>query len=459
MRVAVLEAISGGTISNTDAADSLGISMRQVIRLKKKYSVEGAVGLIHGNRGRKPRHALPEGMAEKVVSLYKEPDNAGCNFQHFTESLEENNKIKLSAASVGRILRSAGITGKKKHRRKERAHQPRSRRAQEGELWQIDASKHAWLEDRSAPFTLHAAIDDATGIITGAVFTQNECAAGYAIAMQEGFRRYGLPQALYSDKHTIFRSPNEKLSIEQELNEEEIPLSNFGKAMCELGIIHIKANTPQAKGRVERLWETLQDRLVIELRRSRAPDIDEANALLNGLIERHNKRFAVKPSSVDSAYTEPDKSIDLDSVFSIRELRSIGTGNTVSFGGDVYTLEDPSLASFRCKTIVEIRKTHSGRMLLCHGGRTFALKKTEKAVRAAVPKKKETGQATTRKPAPNHPWRISTVTNRRKDNTKSYAVNTKQENIKVTFSQTSYSDIFSDRWHTVPSPVIRLVGI
>ena len=118
MRVAVLGAISGGTVSNADAADSLGISMRQVIRLKKKYSAEGAVGLIHGNRGRKPRHALPEAMAEKVVSLYKEPDNAGCNFQHFTESLEESNEIKLSAASVGRILRSAGITSKKKHRRK-----------------------------------------------------------------------------------------------------------------------------------------------------------------------------------------------------------------------------------------------------------------------------------------------------------------------------------------------------
>lgn len=145
-----------------------------------------------------------------------------------------------------RILLDSGIK-QTKQRRRSKAHQPRKRKAQTGMLWQIDATPYAWLEDRTPAFALHAAIDDATGIVVWAVFRKTDCREGYSHVMQQGIMKYGVPLGLYSDRHTIFRSPNEKLTLEQELAGEVKPLSNFGKAMAELHIEHIKAVTLKRK--------------------------------------------------------------------------------------------------------------------------------------------------------------------------------------------------------------------
>ena len=402
-RVKVLERILSLSMSNEEGAITLGISLRQLMRLKKKYISEGEAGLIHANTGRKPKHATTEDRYQQVIHLYTEK-YYGSNFCHFSDLLAEHESIILSPSSVGRMLQSVGIKSKKQKRRSGRKHPPRNRRTQAGMLWQTDATKYAWLENRGDIFTLHAAIDDATGIVTGAIFTLNECACGYSVVMIQGIEKYGIPLGLYSDRHTIFRSPNEKQSIEEELNGEEIPLSNFGKAMQELNIEHIKACTPQAKGRIERLWNTLQDRMVVELRIRGITDMAGANKVLPELIAKHNERFSVIPQEEDNAYVALGKDICLNHVFSMRETRKTGGGNTISYKNNTYKPIDAGKYSFDSKTIVEVRETFGGEVFIWHNAQAILLEKTEKYLRQ-VPTKKVTLTRTAHKPSSDHPWR------------------------------------------------------
>ena len=234
-KVLVVEKILGGQITNEEGAAVLGLTKRQVIRLKQRYTKEGAQGLAHKNRGRKPAHALEEAVKDRVVELYT-AKYCGSNNCHLAELLEEHHSLKLSASSVRRILLAKGIK-QAKQRRRRKAHQPRARKPQAGMLWQIDATPYAWLEDRAPAFALHAAIDDATGTVVGAIFCPTECREGYSLVMMQGIKKYGVPLGLYSDRHTIFRSVNEKLTLEQELAGEAKALSNFGKAIDRKSVV------------------------------------------------------------------------------------------------------------------------------------------------------------------------------------------------------------------------------
>ncbi|WP_338551945.1 ISNCY family transposase [Paenibacillus sp. KS-LC4] len=412
-KIHVVQKIGDGHLTNSEGALTLGISVRQIIRLKNKYKAEGESGIAHKNRGRKPIHALKEDIKERAAELYT-AKYQGSNSCHFAELLQEHENMELSRSSVRRILLAKGLK-QAKQRRQTKTHQPRQRRAQAGMLWQIDAASYAWLEEHTPAFSLHAAIDDATGTVVGAVFRPNECREGYSIVMQQGIQKYGIPLSLYSDRHTIFRSPHEKLTVEQELAGETKPLSHFGKAMAELHIEHIKATTPQAKGRVERLWLTLQDRLVIELRLLGITSMEEANVALPRLIAKHNKQFAVAPRSSESAYMKLRDNVQLDHIFTIRELRTLGSGHTLSYAGTVYTFAEPSPQRFDAKSVVEVRQTLSGDVFIWHRGQALQLKKTE---RPEPEQKKKASSAQPRKPANDHPWKTTHDNNITKRNTK-----------------------------------------
>lgn len=414
-KVLVVGKIIDGHMTNNEGAIALGISVRQVIRLKNKYKTEGAQGIAHKNRGRKPVHALSEETIDRAAALY-ESKYHGSNSCHFAELLQEHEDISLSSSSARRILLAKGLK-QAKQRRRTKAHQPRQRRAQAGMLWQIDATPYAWLEEHTPAFALHAAIDDATGIVVGAVFRPNECREGYSVVMQQGIKEYGVPLGLYSDRHTIFRSPNEKLTVEQELAGEAKPLSNFGKAMVELGIEHIKAVTPQAKGRVERLWVTLQDRLVIELRLLDITTLEAANEVLPQLIQKHNKQFAVAPRSSEIAYMKLREDIRLEHIFTLREYRTLGSGHTLSYGGTTYTFAESLPQHFDAKTVVEVRETLTGEVFVWHRDQALFLKKTERPERQRKQTKKASS-AQPRKPAKDHPWKTTYDTTETKRNTK-----------------------------------------
>jgi len=418
-KVLVVEKILDGRMTNAEGAAVLGLSVRQVIRLKNKYVTEGgAQALAHRNRRKKPKHALSEDVKQRVVELYNAKYH-GSNYCHFAELLEEHESMKLSPSSIRRILLDKGIT-QAKQRRRSKAHQPRERKPQAGMLWQIDATPFAWLEDRAPGFALHAAIDDATGTVVGAVFRPTECREGYSLVMMQGIRKYGVPLGLYSDRHTIFCSPNEKLTVEQELAGEVKPLSHFGKAIADLQTEHIKAMSPQAKGRIERLWRTFQDRLVIELRLLDVKTIEEANAMLPQLLEKHNRRFAIPPKEAESAYIPLDAKINLDHVFTVREHRKLGHGNTLSYKGKVYTFAKPHSFCFEARATVEVRETLTGEVFVWHQDQAIPLKETERPQREVQTKKAE--PAKPRKPAANHPWRLAWKQKQPKDTTKSSAV-------------------------------------
>lgn len=197
-----------------------------------------------------------------------------------------------------------------------------------------------------------------------------------------------MPLGLYSDKHTIFRSTHETLTLEQELAGETRPLSVFGKAMADLHVEHIKACSPQAKGRIERLWTTLQDRLVLELRLLGVKTIEEANAALPKLLEKHNRKFAVQPKQADSAYMKLDPSVKLEHVFTAREYRKLGHGNTLSYNEKVYTFAKPCSIRFDARSTVEVREMLAGEVLVWYMGQAIALKETQKPQRQQAAKTK-----------------------------------------------------------------------
>lgn len=411
-RYKVISNVIEGIITGGEAAQLLGLSTRQVYRLKKRIQLEGETGIIHKNRGRKPAHALPEDIRKRILELHSSKRYRDCNDVHFAELLAEHENIHVSASTIRRIRLEVGIQAKRK-RRPSKVHRPRERKSQFGMLVQIDGSPHHWLEDRAKAMSLLAAIDDATGKIVGAVFREQEDTEGYFLLTQQMIEREGIPMSIYSDRHTIFRSPNEKQTIEQELAGEPIPLSQFGQALQELGVTHIKARTPQAKGRVERLFQTLQDRWVIELSIRGVRTIEEANKVLLDLIEEHNQAFAKLPASPENAFVPLQPGQTLDTILCYREKRTVGSGETIAYHGKTYKIDvSGQQQSIPVKIRVEVRQALDGKLFVWHKGKAYPLREVVKLERlSASTKEKASPERKPHKPAVNHPWRQYRRTN------------------------------------------------
>jgi transposase len=301
-RAMVLNRIQAGQLSVRQAAEVLGISERHTRRIQAAYRKEGPAVLAHGNRGRQPATTIVQSVRQRVLELAT-TTYAGTNQQHLRDLLEEREGISLSRSSVHRILAQGGLlpAGTRKpprHRRR------RERKSQAGMLVQIDGSPHDWLEGRGPRLHLLAAIDDATGELVAAVFRQQEDAAGYFELLWQLVKRTGCPLALYHDRHSIFQQSSvasEHDSLREQLAGKQDP-TQFGRLLTELEITSIAARSPQAKGRVERLFRTLQDRLPIELRLAGATTLEQANTLLQTYLPRFNAQFTVAAAQQESAY-------------------------------------------------------------------------------------------------------------------------------------------------------------
>ena len=243
-----------------EAAELMGVSRRHLFRLKKAYREEGPGGLAHGNRGRRPAHAIAEDIRGRVIEL-AENGYFGYNHTHLHEELVAAHGITLSRRSLTRILRTAGLRSPRR-RRPRRHRSRRERMPQEGMLMQVDGSHHSWLEGRGPRLVLVGVVDDATGELVHALFREQEDAQGYLMLLRESVRKKGVPIAWYSDRHSVFRrNDKEPWTLGEELAGRREP-TQVARALEELGINLILAHSPQAKGRVERCWGTLQDRLV-----------------------------------------------------------------------------------------------------------------------------------------------------------------------------------------------------
>jgi transposase len=325
-----------GKVRAQRAAELLGVSKRQIRRLVAAYRQRGIAALAHGNRGRAPANRTSEQVRQEILRLGKETyrDYNDC---HFTEELaEQSEPILVSRATVRRIRRAAG-QGSPRKRRASEYRRRRERSAQAGMMLQADGSRHDWLEGRGPWLTLVGMIDDANNQVPGAVFREEEDAAGYFLVLEQVCMSQGIPQSIYADQHTIFQSPSQP-SVEQELY-GELPRSQFGRLVDDLGIQLISARSPQAKGRIERLWGTLQDRLVKELRKAGANDLQSANRVLAAYLPKFNARFQVEAAQPGSAYVPWPEERNRADYFCFKYTRIVTNDNTIPFNN--YRLQIP----------------------------------------------------------------------------------------------------------------------
>lgn len=369
-RLLVLNHLESGDLVNAQAASLLGLSVRQVRRLRGTYRQRGASALVHGNRGRRPGHALDPALVARVVELAK-TTYVGFNQHHFTEALAELEGLELSRPSVHRILRAAGVAAPR-HRRPPRHRRRRDRFPRAGMLLQIDGSRHDWLEGRGPYLSLVGGIDDATGLVPWAMFREQEDAQGYFQLLREVVRRYGVPLALYSDRHGIFfKTGDRELTIEEALADRREP-TQFGRLLEELGVELILARSPQGKGRVERLWGTFQDRLASELRLAKATTLAEADVVLHRYLGRHNRRFVVPAADPTPSWLPWTKGRPLDELFCFKYRRVVANDHTVRLRSQVIDIPpQPERLSF-AKVAVELREHFDGRLQVYYQGRRLA---------------------------------------------------------------------------------------
>jgi len=305
-------------------------------------------------------------VQEKVVDLARER-YTGVNHTHLTELLAEREGVVLSRSTVRRLLVEAGLPSPR-HRRSPRHRCRRVRMPQEGMLLQVDGSHHRWLEERGPWCTLLLAVDDATGTAPYALFSDQEDTENYFRLMTGVIKQHGIPLALYSDRHIVFRNPRPtRDNLESSTNDNRKP-TQFGRAMRELGITHVFAHSPEAKGRVERANGTFQDRLVAELRLAGASTLVEANRILESFLPRFNERFGVPAAQPELAYRPVDPGLDIDGVLCTKEKRRVARDNTVRYHGRTLQLFPGTERTSYAGTRVEVQERLDGRLLVsCRG--------------------------------------------------------------------------------------------
>lgn len=402
-RVYIMERLVIGQLSVRQGAELLGLSERQIKRLKRRVSQRGVAALAHGNRGRSPVHAIPPAVQEMVVDLIKGLlKDASC--QHVSELLAEMYDTSMSARSVRRIMAKAGLPNPHAHKAPRRR-RSRDRVPQEGLLVQCDASQYRWLEDRAPTYWLHGAIDDATGKVLGLCLRPAEDLEGHFSVLRQMLEHYGVPRRIYSDKLAVFFSPKtDRLTLEEQLAGLQAPLTQYGRAIDELGIGHTPSHTPQSRGRIERLWQTLQHRLKIELRVSRISSLEQASAFLPAYMRKFNRRFAVAASCPDTAFSPAPEKLDL--ILCRKYQRKVSQGSTLSYGNHTYQLVTAkgTVALLRPRTVVHVLCHLDGALSAIYDGKHYRLREFK------VPKPQLQRPAPRdRKPAPipaaDHPWR------------------------------------------------------
>lgn len=370
-RAAILSKLAtsrDGKVTTPMVAESLGLSERQIFRLKARYKARGVLGLAHGNRGRPSLRKMSKRQEERIVKL-AQGKYQGFNDHHLTEKLCEVEGIVVSRPKVQRLLRAMGIVAvRKKRRPKHRTR--RERKAQMGLMLQTDGSEHNWLEGRGPRLTFLGLIDDATSLVPAGFFDEAETTFGYFRLFYETFSKYGLPASIYADRHMIFQTPR-AATLEEQLQNKR-PATQVGRALRELGVTLIPAYSSQAKGRVERLWGTFQDRLVSELRLEKAGNRQEANAVAKKFIPQFNRHFTVAPADPNPAWRPVPNNIDLMQILCVKEQRVVANDNTVSYNGMTFQIPKSNVRPSFAKAKVEVRELMNGHIHICYHNQTIA---------------------------------------------------------------------------------------
>ncbi len=369
-RFAVMSLVEAGRMLLKEAAEKMGLSYRQAKRIRKRVKEQGVRGVVHGNRGRSSPRRLDERVKAKVLGLSRKV-YAAFNDQHFTEKLAEREGIELSREAVRKIRRGAGV-GPKRKRRGKKHRKRRERKAQEGLMVIWDGSPHAWFGADSLPCCLMLAMDDATGGIWAARFFPFEGSWGYLWLLDQLVRQYGIPVSIYQDRHGSLHRNDDHWTLEEQLAGRQ-ELTQVGQALAALGIQPIFALSPEAKGRIERLFATLQDRLGAEMNLAGIQTLEEANAFLESTFLRaYNRRFAVLPRDSEKAWRSVPVGLDLRRVISFRYSAKVGLDNTVRLGGTVIDIPPGPKGRSYARAKVEVRQLLDGSWRIYHQNQLIA---------------------------------------------------------------------------------------
>jgi transposase len=384
-RLDVLARLDGDRLTVLAAAGLMNVTPRQTYRLLSRYRGGGASAIANQRRGRPSNNRLPDEVRDHAINLVRKlyPD-FGPTLA--AEKLEECHDLKVSRETLRGWMQQAGIWVSRAERK--RIQQPRYRREHVGELVQIDGSDHRWFEDRAPACTLLVFVDDATSRLMELRFVASESTFAYFAALKAYLERHGKPVAFYSDKHSIFRVSNEDAVSGD-------GMTQFGRALSELNIEILFANTSQVKGRVERAHSTLQDRLVKELRLAGISKLDEANAFLSGFIAHYNGRFAKPPARDRDLHRVVDPRQDLDDVLCWREQRKVSHQLVVNYNQMKLTLKAEGLATRLRGKMVEVYDFPDGRLEVRWKGRPLpysAFDKLQRVSHAAIVENKRLGE-------------------------------------------------------------------
>jgi len=377
-RAETLQRVCDRRLSVTDAAEAMNVTRRHASRLLGAYRLQGTAGLMSKRRGRPSNRRHTDAFRGYVLELIRRyyPDFGPTLAM---EKLAERHDVSVSKETVRQWMIEAGLWESRTERKK-RVQQPRQRRARFGELVQIDGSLHWWFETRGPKCALIVFIDDATGRILHLRFCPSESTFDYLQAAQASIERYGKPLAYYSDRHSIFRTPK----VATKTGGEHHGMTQFGRSLDELNIDIICANTPQAKGRVERVNKTLQDRLVKELRLAGIASIEAANAFVPGFVDGFNARFAREPYCPDDAHRSLAAHERLEGAMCVKSQRSVSGSLTLRYNRVLFVLEPNDVSATLARKRVTVCDYPDGRLEIQHGGiclpyRAFGLKRPQRA--------------------------------------------------------------------------------
>lgn len=377
-RIGIIQRVTEKKLTQKRAGEVLELSVRQIRRLVGKYREEGEKGLVHGSRGRASNRRHPEELRQRVLKVYeKQYHDFGPTLAR--EKLEERQKIKIGTETLREWLLEAGLW---ERRRKVREHHEwRERKANYGEMQQFDGSHHDWLEGRGPELVLKAYIDDATNRVYAKFYDYE----GTLPAMDSFYgyaKRYGLPRSVYLDRHGAYKAKRPR-TLEEEL-EGKSPLSQFQRALEELGVAVIHAYSPEAKGRVERLFETLQDRLIKEMRLAGVKTKEEANEFLGRYLPGFNRRFGRVAKNPADLHQPIAKAMDLKQVLSIQKMRALRKDNTVRHESKFYLIEEKWKVSRPLKIMAQERI--DGKLYWMHENRTLKYREVVEAPKIEIKK-------------------------------------------------------------------------
>jgi len=398
-RLEIMHRFENKRLTQKEAAEILGLSIRHIKRIWRSYRRYGAAGLISKKRGKPSNNRLkPETRQQALDLLYRHYYDFGPTLAH--EKLTERHHLKLSIETVRKLMIAEGLW-KPKKAKKAVVHQMRARRACFGELVQIDGSPHDWFEGRAPACTLLVFIDDATGRLLELYFAPSETTASYWAAARRYFTRYGKPRAFYSDKNSIFR-----VNIPGAVS--GTGLTQFGRSMQELGVEVICANTPQAKGRVENVNGTLQDRLVKEMRLAGISGIEEANTWSPMFMADFNARFEVAPRSSHDAHRPLLSTEDLDRIFTKQVTRTLSKNLTLQYKKVIYQIQSKRPTYAMRHAAVTVCENGKAEIEILYKGRSLPFSifhKQERQAEVVTSKSLDVALKKIWKPPANHPWR------------------------------------------------------